>query len=377
MSRAPSRNGHDNTEQPLTQPGEERQAAMKRYLADAGIDARLPEHKQPPARHAARVNLEALEDLPPLSWVVEDIIALGCTTIIHGDPKSGKSTLTGYWMGHNANWCGKTINTDATWWVYTEEGDYALRARLHRNGITNDTHHVFFQKPVVTDDEEWTTQGLVNEIYTDYHREDEIEQPAVIVIDTMLHWSDHADYNDAGQVALVLAPLLSLQKLLPDCAIVVLHQTRKAGGMDEVSGALGSQQITASFDLVGSLQRVGSKGGGKLKATGRLLESAYEVEFTTSMADGLIAYAVGTASNAFQDFVLDTLADEPGTLFTATALRNLYAETGTEIESRTANRHLTELVSKGLINQPSNEGMAKMYQHRPDQNNRDSIGQTA
>ena len=282
-------------------------------------------------RYAKVIPIEAF-DLPPVHWAIPGLLVTGGGTLLHGPPKSGKSTLLAHLLTRNV-WPGGEI-PEIKWWYYTEETPVALHYRYARFGINlahvESLRKVTFWERAPIDD--WNTAGLAEEIYANYHRA--TTPPGVIAIDTMLYWLDITDSNAAGEVIRSLRPLLATStRALPNVATLIIHHTRK-GADNTVNSILGSAQIGAAFDNIAGLTR--NSDFSQLRLTSRFLPEEETLEFREEliMPDG--PTLVQGRGGVRHDAILDTLigggemtitdiAEASGVLYKTTAQKT-YAD---------------------------------------------------
>jgi len=239
---------------------------------------------------------------PTLDWVVPDFLAVGAFTLMVGAPKAGKSTLVTVWQRDGGlEWMGREIR-ECVWWYFYEESDGAIRHRHTRMGYDPDLagHQFAYRNP----DAGWPPTDLIEAIGRTY--DEAPVKPTVICLDTMLHWLPSDDANDASAVARQMSPIYKMQRMLPDVAILVLHQTRKAGGDNAVEAVQGSQQLAASADIVVRLQRM--HGGGKATIQGRYNEPD---PITYTLDTDSYQYTAGRPLDTLDEWIVEHLGAAP------------------------------------------------------------------
>lgn len=288
------------------------------------------------------VSADELLHLPTVEWLADRLIPARGTTLLHGGPKDGKSTLVDM-LASSDEWEGKP--TVRTWWVHlTEERPMAISARLARMGITPSSD--FFAERlgflIEPDSGRKDPDILASELYHFYHYCN--PPPGVIVIDTLLHWGNSMDVNNASDVVRVMRPFLQLSTLLPELSLVIIHQTRKGGGRagGNVEAVLGSQQLAASFDSVIGINRNRTTGIASLYVEGRYLDDNYETSFRQTHTPDGIAILPGDGVAAQLLETVATLSDP----LTVKELVQLLAETyGHEYTEKHVSRTLGKTVN--------------------------------
>lgn len=196
---------------------------------------------------------------PPVEWLVENIIARGCVTIMHAPPKEGKSTMLwsmassvtrgdDAWAGFSL--CGKPART-----LYvSEEPTGILKAKIIEHGVTPGAPLWILPSQAAYD-----LQALdaVVEAIGKITRKHEIE---LLVVDTLAHWS--RVYGDSENTAGVMEEAISKFRTLTHTnrAVVLVHHSKKSLEVsDPISALRGSSAIAAACDNVVMVRAPGGK----------------------------------------------------------------------------------------------------------------------
>ena len=289
------------------------QGALIRRGADITARPPLPRdhNDQPVFRTFRPITPQQIRDAQDPEWLVPDILPQGGSAIIHGLPKQGKTTLLNIWATRD-HWLGRDISP-GLWCHFTEESPLSLKVRYRRLGIDTDLltarkRLLHFERVL---DEQWTADDYAQELFEYYQKESE-PKPVCFVVDTMLRWLRVDDINDAAAVVRLLDPFNQLSRLLPDLALVMVHQSRKTGGT-AVTSLSGSTQLAAAFDTVLHLEHNGNDGS-VLEVEGRFIAEAGRYEFYQSLTPAGVNYEIGTASNAALEEIVRNAGEEGITL---------------------------------------------------------------
>jgi hypothetical protein len=200
-------------------------------------------------------------------FIVEDILPMG-TTLLHGKPKSKKS-----WLALNFAYAvaagGKALGH-----FQAMRGDVLYIDLEMSDDIINERLHVVFPKEPppkgVTFATDWPSVGHGFEEQLQSYLE---ARPftRLVIVDTMVRVRPGRTRADVmyEQDASFVQPLTDF------CAdkgfaLLLIHHSRKAAGLDAVDGASGSTGLTGSVDNVIQLERlIAEKGRATLKLEGR------------------------------------------------------------------------------------------------------------
>lgn len=220
-------------------------------------------------------------DLPPLRWIVPDLIPEG-TTILAAPPKIGKSCLVyqvSVEVALGGELLGRTVEQGDVLYLALEDGQRRgqerLRAALEGRSIPRGRLTV-----------QWSSQrlgaGLEDEIaaWLDLH-------PAarMVAIDTLQKVRPPST-GRRGAYEVDVEDLGRLQALFRNrqVALVIVHHSRKEAGDDFLASVSGTYGITGSADTIVVVKRKRLEAFGSILVTGREVPDA---EFPARF-DGLI-----------------------------------------------------------------------------------------
>ncbi len=241
-----------------------------------GTPGRLGAPMQPEARKPARAprviraGVDAADllarDLPPLRWIVPEIIPEG-TTIIAAPPKVGKSCLV-YQVAVEASiggeLLGRRVKPGAVLYLALEDGERRGQDRLRaalagrtmprgRLEVRWDAHNI--------------GEGLEDDIGTWL---DEHPDAVMVAIDTLGKVRAHTDGRRNAYEVDVQA-LSELQNLFRNraTALVIVHHARKESTDDFLASVSGTYGITGSADTIVVIRRKRLEAFGTVMVTGR------------------------------------------------------------------------------------------------------------
>jgi hypothetical protein len=205
-------------------------------------------------------------DLPPLRWIVPDLIPQG-TTIVASPPKVGKSCLiyqVATEVAVGGQLFGRRVASGSALYYALEDGQRRgqgrLRAALAGRTMPRGRLEVRWSAPKLGD-------GLEDDLRTwlDAHAD-----AALVAIDTLGKVRKPTN-GKRGAYEVDVEDLGRLQELFRDrdVALVVVHHARKAAGDDFLASVSGTYGITGSADTIVSVQRPRLEAFGSLLVTGR------------------------------------------------------------------------------------------------------------
>lgn len=185
------------------------------------------------------VSAEEVENQPPPSWLIPNLVVQGGLTVLYGAPGAGKSFAALDLIAIPAAKQGIVIYVAA-------EGQGGLGSRLKAAKLAagvSATNLYFLGRPVMLDDPA-TVKKLMESI-------DEAFSPTVelklIVIDTLARSLGGADENSATEVGKFISGIDSLRAKY-GCAVLVLHHSAKRHNrVERGSGALRGAADTMIF----------------------------------------------------------------------------------------------------------------------------------
>jgi hypothetical protein len=190
-------------------------------------------------RQSAPFRFQWDDELPaaPTDWLVDGVLQPGRLAVLFGPPGAGKSIAaidlacslaTGVpWLGHYA------VRQSPVAYCYTEGSD-GFRVRVdawkQRHGVIDRAGVlVTFQAPNLLD------KASVTALLAALRRLD--PPPALVIVDTLARVIPAADENSAKDMGTAIAACDRLRTAL-DCAVLLIHHTRRDGANERGSTAL-------------------------------------------------------------------------------------------------------------------------------------------
>lgn len=247
-------------------------------------------------------------DLPPLQWIIPDILPEGLS-ILAAPPKAGKSYLAldaaMAVAGSGKVFGNIECETGDVLYLALEDGVRRLQSRMRQLRPLRDIParlHFRIDAPRLSD-------GLIGELEEWI---DAVEQPRLIIIDTWRTVKPEAQGRGSAydEDAHAISPIHELAKRNPGLAVLVVHHTRKLETSDSFASISGSYGLTGVADTLLVLQRHGADGH-KLCVRGREVEDA-EKELQRNRTTGgweLLGDARALAKTQERQDILDVLED--------------------------------------------------------------------
>jgi hypothetical protein len=216
-------------------------------------------------------------DLPPLRWVVPELLPEG-TTILAAPPKIGKSCLI-YQIAVEAaiggELLGRRVKPGAVLYLALEDGQRRGQDRLK---VALDGRTMPMGRLEVRWDARNIGEGLEADIeaWLDAHPD-----AAMVALDTLGKVRPHTDGRRNAYEVDVQA-LTGLQDLFRDrqVALVIVHHARKEATDDFLASVSGTYGLTGSADTVIAIRRKRLEAFGTLMVTGRdIADAELPVEF--------------------------------------------------------------------------------------------------
>lgn len=186
---------------------------------------------------------EALDDIPPIDWVVDELFARGSVSLIVGAPATKKTYSMldcAVCVAMGDVWLGKLTQQGMVLVIDEESGDRRLKRRLKRllRG-----HELGPGVPIAH-----TSLEMFNLLSSpaDYKYIDGLmaqTKPALVIIDALADVMPGGDENSVKDTHPVFQKLRSLAEK-HNCAILVIHHATKQGGYR------GSSAIAGAVDLM-------------------------------------------------------------------------------------------------------------------------------
>lgn len=216
----------------------------------------------------------ALLDLPPMRWIVPNLIAENSVTILAGKPKVGKSWLTlqlASAISAGVSFFGQDTPRGNVLYMALEDGVRRIKDRTDKLGsfMVDNLSFIF----------EWSRgQKAIEDL--DMYLGNAVGT-RIVIIDTLGRvlpsGSDSNDYSSMGDF------IAEIQRLAIkyEVAFLLIHHANKLASEDFVSSVLGSTAIAGSADAILALRRTRGQTGAVLGITGRDVE---EKELALSFA---------------------------------------------------------------------------------------------
>lgn len=277
-------------------------------------------------------------DLPPLRWIVPDLIPEG-TTILAAPPKVGKSCLV-YQMAVEAtvggDLLGRRVTPGSVLYLALEDGQrrgqQRLRAALAGRTMPRGRLEIRWSAPRIG-------EGLEEEIVSWLDR---TPDALLVAIDTLGKVRPAAD-GRRNAYDVDVADMARLQDLFRNrpVGLVIVHHLRKEHGDDFLTAVSGTYGITGSADTTAVIRRKRLEQFGTLTVTGRDIP---EIEASVRF-DGMTWSAAPKPRTelSYEREAVMGVIEQRGPIFPKAIAELLEKE-------RTAVQHLvTGLASEGLI----------------------------
>lgn len=173
-----------------------------------------------------------------INWLVGDLLTQGGLSIIAGAPKSGKSTIIrqlAKCIAQGIPFLSRPCSQGPVIYLALEEQKALLSSQLKQLGVTNDDPFFIHCGPVQSPDKKEDLRKFVIK-----------ERPALVVIDTLLLFTDGQDVNNYNEMYSILTYFREIARD-SGAHILLVHHTNKsqAGGAASI---LGSNAIHGSVD---------------------------------------------------------------------------------------------------------------------------------
>lgn len=232
-------------------PSHDVEAGPKRNPAPKSCPATPIERVLQDKTFPAPVPASELGDGGPVEWEWEGFIAAGCTSLMTGLWKCGKTTLIGHLIrarGTGGNLAGKVTSGKVL--VVTEEGSGLWARRRDDLGIGD--HASFILRPFVAKPSniEWRrfVEYLAGLVQSDGY--------GLVILDTFGAVAPYTNENDAAEMMAALMPLHAITQA--GAGLLLIHHPRK-GDADEGQASRGSGALPGFVDTIIELRRFDKK----------------------------------------------------------------------------------------------------------------------
>jgi hypothetical protein len=180
-----------------------------------------------------------------ISFVVDDLLMTGGTTLLVGPPKLGKSTLAkqiAVSVSKGQPVIDRAVESGRVLYMQLEEHPKWTTQTLRKMGHTNG-EPLF----LITERPSMATEALEKTI-------EAYPETRLLVLDMMNKVVSIEDLNNYMEVTSKLEPLTLLARKT-GVSILLLHHGKKGGNGDVINDALGSTALTGNVDIIAGLSR--------------------------------------------------------------------------------------------------------------------------
>jgi hypothetical protein len=194
------------------------------------------EHKVIDAAQRFLMHVDKLDSLPPISWLIQDVLPSNSLAEIHGAPAVGKTQVI-FDMAQTLAATGKTV-------IYVvAEGlqGYRARKRAWQKFRNTQAGNLFIWQGAVQLFEKQAVQTFIEAI--------KLQQPALVVFDTLSRCSLGADENNQKDMGFILDSLDQVRRET-GATVAVVHHTNASGLRER-----GSSVIRGGMDVMIEVSR--------------------------------------------------------------------------------------------------------------------------
>jgi len=207
-----------------------------------------------------------LLNLPPLKWIVPDLIPEG-TTLLAAPPKIGKSSLiyqACVEIACDGALLGRKVARGSVLYLALEDGprrgQTKLRTALAGRKLPPDTLEIWWNAPAIG-------EGLEERLAEWVEGQD---NPVLVAIDTLERIRPESDpRTNAYRVDVRHVSALQSAFRDSDVGLLIVHHARKEKGDDFVQAVSGTYGLTGSVDTIVSIERRRNDPYAIIRATGR------------------------------------------------------------------------------------------------------------
>lgn len=235
-----------------------------------------------PAEASKSLNRKPLSDfqgvsVPPMRWLVTDLIPAGCVTILSGDGATGKSLLSLQLAASVANdgvWLGKFTAKGPSIYITAEDSTDEIHRRSHKIVGGDFTGYDSLYHYSLTGEDAFLaiadTTGILHRTTLFHELEDEIKtlRPALVVLDNVADMFG-GNENDKSQPRQFISILNGLCKEHGTTIVLLQHPSKS--GMNDGSGTSGNTAWRNSARGYLYLSRVADDYGNEVNSDERIL----------------------------------------------------------------------------------------------------------
>jgi hypothetical protein len=207
-------------------------------------------------------------DAPTVDWAVQDLIPLGCVTLVSGAPDAGKT-----WFGlamsryllQSEEFLGRRVSRRAVVYCDLENPLGVIMQRIEDLGFREDLdfHHWSFHCPVLPPPLTDATPYV--------QLAESLAVKPVLIFDSLVRFHDAGNENSASDMAAIMSQLRRIART--GAGVLVLHHR----GKSESSQYRGSSDIQAGVDLSLMLDKDKKDGLLRLSTTKNRLGEPFEI----------------------------------------------------------------------------------------------------
>ena len=316
---------------PIVGPPDSGQGAadLDAMMTNIFLTAKLSTWEPPPqAQGMVWTTMKDALDVPPVSWIVDGLIAKDSTTLLYAQPKAGKTCLVlGLLkaLSTGGAFLGSDLEVSPCWYL-TEQGRSAMAAQLRLFDFADSDANI---KLAYSMQNPFDTAEAFAELLLREYLNAEIK-PKLIAVDTLAAFVPVHDFNDYTDIGQTVGPVIKVAQQigkLDGCATLLVHHRNKGAGQGS-EGVLGSTRLAA---IVDAIVRVGASkaenrrdlhiqsrfGTGSLQSdrvSVELVDGSYTLANTTSELDERIVAALESGCEARKSITEHLNADDDGTV---------------------------------------------------------------
>ena len=188
-------------------------------------------------------------DIPPPTWLLENMLTEAGLAILGAKPKVGKSTFTrslAVSVARGENFLGRRTKQGPVCYGGFEEDPSFVKAHLQTMGVTkSDPIYPFLQPP---------PKNVLGQLEASIER----IKPTLVILDPLVHLVSIADENKYFEMHNALAPFSALARRHRTC-VLLCHHNRKSEGADPFDELLGSTAARGNVDTTLHMRREGGQ----------------------------------------------------------------------------------------------------------------------
>lgn len=194
---------------------------------------------------------ELYEQKPEINWLVDGLLCEGGISLIAGQPKSGKSTITRQLcatIAKGGTFLGREVKQGSIVYLALEEQDTMIYKQFKALGVEETDPILFHAGPMYKQDG-----------HEDFKEYLEANKPSIAVIDTIALFARLQDDNNYKEVYGVLSKYRDLARNTGTHIICIHHQRKPYGNERGINTVMGSTAFTGAVDAIVFFENVGGK----------------------------------------------------------------------------------------------------------------------